>query len=57
MQAIKIDECKESLNKSLCDNSKPWTKVFDLVEEKTNVPRLYIFLGKFFFYSFLSRFS
>lgn len=56
MQAIKIEECRAELNKSLCDSSKPWTKVFDLVEEKTNVPRFYIFLGKFFFIRFFFTF-
>lgn len=46
--ANKVEECKETLNKALCDKSKPWTAAFDFVEEKTNVPRLYIFGGIYF---------
>lgn len=44
--ATKIDECKENISKSLCDKTKPWTAAFDWAEQKSNVPRLYIFLGK-----------
>ncbi|KFB41543.1 AGAP004819-PC-like protein [Anopheles sinensis] len=43
--AGKIEEIKGSIETSLKDESKPWTQFFKLAEEKTNVPRLYIFLG------------
>lgn len=43
--ANKIDEVRTSIEKSLSDESKPWTQLFSLAEAKTNVPRLYIFLG------------
>lgn len=42
----KWDEYKVSLDKSLNDKSKPWYKGFQMVEEKTNVPRIYLFVGK-----------
>lgn len=45
--ANKIEEIRGSIDASLKDESKPWTQFFKLAEEKTNVPRLYIFLGKF----------
>lgn len=44
--AQKIDEYKAKLNSALNDNSKPWKAVLDFAEEKTNVPRLYLFAGK-----------
>lgn len=44
--AQKIDEYKTKLNSALNDNSKPWKAVLDFAEEKTNVPRLYLFAGK-----------
>lgn len=44
--ANKIDEVRTSIETSLKDESKPWTKIFNLAEVKTGVPRLYIFLGK-----------
>jgi len=37
---------KEYLEKALKDESKPWTKLFILAEEKTGVDRLYIFVGE-----------
>lgn len=43
----KYEEIKSKLDSSLNDNSKPWTKFLQLAEEKTNVPRLYLFGGKF----------
>uniref|UniRef100_A0A8D8B0U1 Receptor expression-enhancing protein n=1 Tax=Culex pipiens TaxID=7175 RepID=A0A8D8B0U1_CULPI len=43
--ANKIDEVRTSIETSLKDESKPWTKIFNLAEVKTGVPRLYIFLG------------
>lgn len=44
--AQKIDEYKTRLNSALNDNTKPWKAVLDFAEEKTNVPRLYLFAGK-----------
>lgn len=43
--AQKVEEIRGSIEASLKDESKPWTQFFKLAEEKTNVPRLYIFLG------------
>lgn len=45
--AEKIEAIKISLNQSLNDKGKPWKKVFDLAEEKSGVPRLYLCGGKF----------
>lgn len=42
----KLDTYKQQLEKELADDSKPWTKYFKLLEEKTNLPKIYIFLGK-----------
>lgn len=42
----RIEEVKQSVNKSLSDSTKPWKAAFDFVEEKTGVPRLYLFAGK-----------
>lgn len=42
----KFDGYKQQLEKDLNDDSKPWTKWLKLAEEKTNVPKLYLFLGK-----------
>lgn len=42
----KFEGYKQQLEKDLQDPAKPWTKYLKLVEEKTNVPRLYIFFGK-----------
>ena len=44
--AQKIEEVKNKLNKVLNDQSKPWAGIFNLIEEKTGVQRLYICLGK-----------
>lgn len=41
IQAIKI-----TMNESLNEKGKPWTKALDVAEEKTGVPRLYLVLGK-----------
>jgi hypothetical protein len=46
----KFEGYKQQLEKDLNDNSKPWSKYLKLIEEKTNVPRLYIFLGKSIFH-------
>ena len=43
----KFDEYKDSVDKALHDKTKPWFKGFEFAEQKTNVPRVYIFLGKF----------
>lgn len=45
-----FDQYKDTLDKSLNDQSKPWSKVFEKVEEKTNIPKLYLFLGKLYTY-------
>ncbi|XP_054738529.1 receptor expression-enhancing protein 5 isoform X1 [Anastrepha obliqua] len=39
------EKYREPVEKALRDRSKPWTQAFDFVEAKTNVPRLYLFLG------------
>lgn len=44
--AEKIEAIKVSLNQVLNDKEKPWKKALDLAEEKSGVPRLYIFGGK-----------
>ncbi|EDV53622.1 uncharacterized protein Dere_GG12216 [Drosophila erecta] len=36
---------KQDVSRSLRDASKPWTKVFDAMEEKTGVDRVNIFVG------------
>lgn len=48
MEAIKqqFTTCNSELDKCLDDSKKPWTKYLALAEEKTNVPRKYIALGK-----------
>lgn len=43
--ASRVQEVKTCLDKSLRDASKPWTNTFSMLEEKTGVDRLYIFLG------------
>ena len=45
--AQKFEEYKQTLDKCLKDESKPWTKLFDVAEQKTGVDRTYIALGKF----------
>jgi hypothetical protein len=42
----KFESYKKQLEKELSDDSKPWTKYLNMLEEKTNVPKSYIFLGK-----------
>lgn len=46
----KFDNYKQQLEKDLSDDSKPWSKYLKLVEEKTNVPRIYLFFGKYIKY-------
>lgn len=42
-----LDNSKESVNRALRDPAKPWTKGFDLVEQRTGVDRIKIFTGEF----------
>lgn len=42
----KFEGIKQSLDKELADESKPWSKYLKLAEEKTGVSRSYIFFGK-----------
>lgn len=44
--AAQFDHFKENIDKSLRDKSKPWTQAFEFLESKSNIPRLYLFLGK-----------
>ncbi|XP_046744549.1 receptor expression-enhancing protein 5-like isoform X1 [Diprion similis] len=41
----RIAVIKESLDKALRDESKPWTNIFAIAEKKIGVDRLYIFLA------------
>uniref|UniRef100_A0A1B6C5U4 Receptor expression-enhancing protein n=1 Tax=Clastoptera arizonana TaxID=38151 RepID=A0A1B6C5U4_9HEMI len=43
--ASKIQEYKETLDKNLNDDKKPWAGPFAWAENKTGVKRLYLFLG------------
>lgn len=45
MASAQVDKIKNTIEKSLKDNTKPWTQAFGFLEEKSNVPRLYIFFG------------
>lgn len=47
----KLQEYKDTLERSLVDKSKPWTKYFDKAEQKTGVNRVYIFVGECTFFS------
>nr|XP_018914246.1 PREDICTED: receptor expression-enhancing protein 5-like [Bemisia tabaci] len=42
---IKVQEIKDQVDKSLTDESKPWTPIFALLESKTGVKRSYLFSG------------
>lgn len=42
----RIVAIKDTLEKALKDETKPWTKLFALAETKTGVDRFYVFLGK-----------
>lgn len=44
--SLKLQEYKDTIEKNLRDRSKPWTKYFDLAEEKTGVSRVYLFVGE-----------
>lgn len=41
----KLESTKEEVNKCLNDKNNPCSKWMQLLEEKTNIPRLYLFLG------------
>lgn len=41
----RIEVIKESIEKTLKDENKPWAKLFAFAEEKTGINRLYIFVG------------
>jgi len=45
----RIVAIKETLEKVLKDDSKPWTRYFALAEQKTGVDRLYIFVASVLF--------
>ena len=49
----KLDTYKQQLEKELSDDSKPGTKYFKLIEEKTNLNKVYIFAGKISITSFM----
>ncbi|KAK2588904.1 hypothetical protein KPH14_001762 [Odynerus spinipes] len=40
----RIEVIKESIEKALKDESKPWTKYFALAERKTGIDRVYLFV-------------
>lgn len=42
----KFEGYKQTLEKELSDDSKPWSKYLKLAEEKTGINRSYIFFGK-----------
>lgn len=48
----RIVAIKETLEKMLNDESRPWTKYLALAEQKSGVSRLYLFLGIFLGYIF-----
>lgn len=41
----KLTALKSSLENTLKDDNKPWTRLFAAVEQKTGVDRVYVFLG------------
>ncbi|KRT80404.1 hypothetical protein AMK59_6638 [Oryctes borbonicus] len=43
--AARITEIKDNLSKSLRDKTKPWTFVLDILETRTGVDRLYLFIA------------
>jgi len=55
--AEKIEAIKVSLNQALNDKEKPWKKALDLAEEKSGVPRLYIFAGTAGFFALYLMFG
>lgn len=56
--ASRLQEYKDTLDRSLNDKSKPWTKYFEIAEQKSGVNRVYIFVGTLVFYfTFIYIFS
>lgn len=49
----KFEGLKQQLEKDLSDDKKPWTKYLKLAEEKTNLPRIYIFGGSYEFFLYI----
>lgn len=49
--SAKLLEYKDTIERNLTDKSKPWTKYFEIAEQKSGVSRVYLFIGKFWFYS------
>lgn len=45
--AERIEAIKVTLNQSLNDKEKPWKKFFDLAEQKSGVPRVYLLAGEY----------
>lgn len=43
--AQKFNEIKKKLEVSLYDNSKPWTRILTVAEQKTGLDRIYLALG------------
>ncbi|KAL1110494.1 hypothetical protein AAG570_008022 [Ranatra chinensis] len=41
----RLSTCKEALDESLSDESKPWTPLLSYLEEKTGVKRFYLFMA------------
>lgn len=42
-----IDSVRENLNKSLYDDSKPWSGLLAWAEKTSGVKRIYLFIGGF----------
>lgn len=41
-----LENYKETMRKSLRDPNKPWTKAFDILEERTSIDRVKLFSGE-----------
>ncbi|EEB12726.1 Receptor expression-enhancing protein, putative [Pediculus humanus corporis] len=48
----RISSVRDAIEKSLYDEKHPWTKYFQMVEEKTNMKRFNIFVGLVAFIAF-----
>lgn len=46
----KLQEYKDTIERHLNDKNSPWAKYFEVAEKKSGVSRVYIFLGKSFFF-------
>lgn len=57
--SAKFQDYKDSLERSLNDKAKPWTRYFELAEKKTGVNRVYLFVGtlRVFYFTFIYIFS